>query len=147
MRPHGLKGEVIVALLTNRTERLGRGSTLLVEEGEGLRALEVTGSRAHQNRFLVSFAGVTTREEADLLRRAILLAEAVVDEEALFVHELIGCEVVELDGSSHGRVAAVQQNPASALLVGEEGWLVPLRFAVSHEAGRIVVDTPAGLFE
>jgi 16S rRNA processing protein RimM len=44
-------------------------------------------------------------------------------------------------------VVAVQANPASDLLVMEDGNLVPLRFVVRREAGCIVVDVPAGLFE
>ncbi len=147
MRPHGLKGDVIVHLLTNRTERLAPGSVLVAGEEEGGRRLEVMAARPHQNRYLVTFAGVGSREEADGLRQLTLRAEAIEDEEALFVHELIGSVVVELDGTAHGPVAAVQENPASDLLVGEEGWLVPLRFVVSHDKGQIVVDAPAGLFE
>jgi 16S rRNA processing protein RimM len=44
-------------------------------------------------------------------------------------------------------VVAVQANPASDLLVMEDGNLVPLRFVVGREDRRIVVDVPAGLFE
>ena len=88
-----------------------------------------------------------TREAADELRGALLLAPAVDDPEALFVHDLVGSEVVEADGTRHGTVVAVQANPASDLLVMEDGNLVPLRFVVGREEGRLVVDVPAGLFE
>jgi 16S rRNA processing protein RimM len=63
------------------------------------------------------------------------------------VHDLVGSEVVEVDGTRHGAVVAVQANPASDLLVMEDGNLVPLRFVVGREDRRIVVDVPAGLFE
>ena len=33
-RPHGTRGEVVVRLVTNRTERLDTGSRLLSSEGE-----------------------------------------------------------------------------------------------------------------
>ena len=75
------------------------------------------------------------------------MAAALEDPEALFVHDLVGREVVEVDGTPHGTVVAVQANPASDLLVLEDGNLVPLRFVVSRELGSIVVDVPAGLFE
>ena len=55
--------------------------------------------------------------------------------------------MVEVDGTAHGEVVAVEANPASDLLVLEDGSLVPLRFVVERELGRIVVDVPAGLFE
>ncbi len=108
--------------------------------------LQVRRSRAFQGRHLVEFEGVHTREAADDLRGAVLLAPAVEDPEALFVHDLVGSEVVEVDGTHHGTVVAVQANPASDLLVLADGSLVPLRFVVGREAGRIVVDVPTGLF-
>lgn len=148
VRPHGLSGEVIVALVSNRTERLDPGSVLrgrLVSGDE--EDLQVVSSRPHQHRYIVVLGGVTTREAADRLRDTVLFADPIEDPEALFVHELIGCELVELSGESHGTVVAVQHNPASDLLVGEAGWLVPLNFMVGHDEGRIVVDAPAGLFE
>ena len=86
-------------------------------------------------------------EAAEALRGTVLLAEPIEDPEALFVHELVGAEVVEADGTSHGRVTGVEANPASDLLVVEGGGLVPLRFVVGTAAGRVVVDVPEGLFE
>ena len=71
----------------------------------------------------------------------------MTDPDALYVHELIGSEVVEQDGTSHGIVVSVEANPASDLLVGEAGWLVPLRFVVERRGRQIVVDAPEGLFE
>ena len=104
-------------------------------------------SRPFQGRYLVEFEGVHTREAADELRGALLAAAAVEDPEALFVHDLVGSEVVEVDGKRRGTVVAVQANPASDLLVMQDGNLVPLRFVVGREGGVLVVDAPAGLFE
>jgi len=107
----------------------------------------VRSARPFQQRYLVQFEGVHTREAADELRGALLFAPAVEDPEALFVHDLVGSEVVEVDGTSHGKVVALQANPASDLLVMEDGSLVPLRFVVAKEQGRLLVEVPAGLFE
>ena len=70
----------------------------------------------------------------------------------LFVHDLVGCRVVDADGIDRGRVEAVQANPASDLLVLDGGALVPLTFVVGGvETGTdgdvIRVDVPDGLFE
>jgi 16S rRNA processing protein RimM len=149
-RPHGLTGQVVVALVTNRTERLAPGAELTCSGTAGslhARVLKVRSSRPFQGRYLVEFEGVHTREAADELRGALLVAPAVEDPEALFVHDLVGSELVELDGTRHGTVVAVQANPASDLLVMEDGNLVPLRFVVGREEGRLVVDVPPGLFE
>lgn len=143
VKPHGLRGEVIVELVTNRFERLDPGSVL----GGPAGPLEVVRSSPHQGRFIVAFAGVADREAADALRDAVLSAEALDDPDALWVHELVGAEVEDVAGASLGRVVAVEANPASDLLVLDGGGLVPLRFVVSAGAGRVVVDPPAGLLE
>jgi 16S rRNA processing protein RimM len=109
--------------------------------------LKVRESWPFQGRFLVRFEGIGSREAADRIRDAVLFAPALEDPEALFVHDLVGSELVELDGTSRGRVVAVQANPASDLLVTEDGSLVPLRFVVERAGSRLVIDAPAGLFE
>lgn len=150
VRPHGLVGDVIVRLVSNRTERLDPGSELVGRRPDGTElTLSVRSSRPHQHRYIVVFEGVASREAADALRDTVLLATALADPDpdSLYVHELIGCEVVDTAGVSHGPVVSVQENPASDLLVGEGGWLVPLRFVVGRSDGRIVVDAPDGLFE
>jgi 16S rRNA processing protein RimM len=149
VRPHGLSGEVIVGLVTNRPGRLDRGSVLYTgtEDAPSGGELRVISATSHQHRFIVQFEGIVGREAAESLRGTVLFAAAVADDDAYFVHELIGCELFDQDGNDHGLVASVQQNPASDLLVGERGWLVPLRFVVEREPGRIVVDVPPGMFE
>lgn len=148
VRPHGLRGEVVVALVSNRPERLAPGSRLEAELGADRRSLEVVAARPFQQRHLVCFAGVEDRDGAEALRGARLLAGAIEDPDALFVHELIGSEVVERDGTSRGRVTAVEANPASDLLVLDAGQaLVPLRFVVDRLPGQLVVEAPEGLFD
>ena len=44
-------------------------------------------------------------------------------------------------------MTVVQANPASDLLVLEDGTLVPLTFVVATLAGQLTVDAPAGLFD
>lgn len=155
-RAHGLQGEVVVDLVTNRPGRLAAGARLIARRGTapaqpgraGASAqLTIRASRPFQRRHLVSFDGISTREAAEALQGLILLAPPEVDPDAFFVHELIGSEVVDRAGVSHGLVAAVEANPASDLLVGEAGWLVPLRFVVERNGRRLVVDGPEGLFE
>ena len=141
VKPHGLRGEVIVSLVTDRTERLAPGSVVSSAGGP----LEVVRSSPHQGRWIVAFAGVPDREVAESLRGAVLSAPPLDDPGTLWVHELVGAEVVSTDGRSHGRVEGVEANPASDLLVLDGGGLVPLRFVVSREPGRLVIDPPAGL--
>jgi 16S rRNA processing protein RimM len=147
-RAHGLRGEVVVELITNRTERLAPASVLQTDAGP----LEVVAARSHggPNRWVVTFAGVTDREAADGLRGTTLRAtpvEPAASDDILWIHEIIGSEVVEGDGSPRGRVTDVQANPASDLLVLDSGALVPLRFVVERRPGWLRIDAPPGLFD
>ena len=144
VKPHGLQGEVVVDLVTNRAERAAAG--VVFRAGAG--SLEVLRCRPFGDRWLMTFAGVDSREQADALRGTVLRAPALEDRSALWVHELVGAEVVRAgDGTTAGRVVAVVSNPASDLLELEDGTLVPVRFVVEHAGGRVVVDAPAGLLD
>ena len=142
-KAHGLRGEVNVLLTTDRLERLAPGAVLHTDRG----SLEVVASRPHQGGHLVSFAGVSDRNAAEALRGLVLQAPPLDDPDELWVHELVGREVVEVDGTARGRVAALEVNPASDLLVLDTGALVPLTFVVDTGAERLVVDVPEGLFD
>jgi 16S rRNA processing protein RimM len=144
VKPHGIRGEVIVDLVSNRPEqRLAAGNVLYSDRGP----LEVISARPHQGRWIVVFAGQPDRNAAEALRGAVLWGEPLEEEGALWVHELIGAEVVDLTGRSYGPVEAVEANAASDLLVLAGEQLVPLTFVVEHGGGRVVIDPPAGLVE
>lgn len=141
-KAHGLRGEVVVEMVTNRVEaRLAPGAVLQTASGD----LRVLHSRPHQHRWVVAFAGVADRTAAESLRGTALSAEPIEEEGTLWVHELIGAEVVDRDGRSYGAVVAVEPNPASDLLVLPDEQLVPLAFVVESSPGRVVIDPPEGL--
>ncbi len=142
-RSHGLKGEVVIALGTNRLERIEPGAVLYAAE----RTLVVVASKPFQDKWIVSLEGVGSREEADELRGVTLTADPLDDPDELWVHELIGSTVVEVDGTERGVVESVLANPASDVMVLDSGALVPLTFVVDHTPGRVTIDPPAGLFD
>ena len=130
-KPHGLRGEVIVALSTNRVERVEPGTVLVTRDGE---PLTVVRSSAHKGRFIVQFEGVDGIDAASALRATTLFAEPLEDPDALWIHDLVGAEVVDGHGVVLGTVESVQANPASDLLVLSGGGLIPLRFVVGARA-------------
>lgn len=143
-RPHGVRGEVSVLLTSNRTERLDPGSVLETANGP----LEVRSSRPHKGSWLVVFEGVNGRDAAEALRNVVLLGEPIDDPDELWVHELIGATVIDQDGTAHGDVTRVLENPASDLLEVDGGTLVPVQFIVSYTPNdEIHVDVPTGLFD
>lgn len=151
VKPHGLSGEVVVKFTSNRPERASIGATFAVVFADGRESLfdslEIASVREFNRVHLVRFAGIEELEDAEALRGAVLLAEALEDPDALFVHDLIGAEVFDPSGTKKGTVTGVEANPASDLLVVDERTYVPLRFVVETARGRVVVDAPEGIFE
>ncbi|MDP9442582.1 MAG: ribosome maturation factor RimM [Actinomycetota bacterium] len=143
-KAHGIRGEVLVELVTERVERVAPGSRLTTRGG---RELEVVGSTPHQHRWIVAFAGIADRTAAEELHGVSLYAEPIDDPETLWVHDLIGCTVEDQARRPLGQVTAVEANPASDLLVLDGGTLIPVRFVTERVPGLVTVDVPEGLLE
>lgn len=148
-KAHGLKGQVIVDLSTDRTgERTAPGALLFA--GDDARVLEVAKAGPHKNNWLVSFVGVNSREEAERLQGLRLTADQLDaaeldDPDAVFAHELIGRRLVDQHGVDHGEILSLIDNPASDLLELSDDRLVPLVFYVEHDDAQVSVDVPEGL--
>jgi 16S rRNA processing protein RimM len=157
VKAHGIRGEVVVEAVSNRPERFAPGAVLYAgERAMPIRRASPQGGpdpagRVTRARWIVSFEGIDDRNTAERLRDTVLLGDQLDhyddDEGELWVHELVGSELFDPAGRVLGRVAAVEANPASDLLVLESGHLVPMVFVVEAGAGRVVVDPPAGLLD
>ncbi|NNN21326.1 MAG: 16S rRNA processing protein RimM [Acidimicrobiales bacterium] len=151
---HGLRGEVVVSLISNVDSRLQANAELSLTNKEPFELVHIEDSRKHQDKWLVKFSGINTRNEALALSGKQLYAEPIVNNDGneLFVHELIGLSVIDQDGIERGKVVALEANPASDLLVLDSGALVPLRFVDVRADSDLTLDVinvtvPAGLFE
>ncbi len=158
-RTHGLRGEVAIDVVTDfADERFLPGRTLWRRDTRGMAPLTITGVRDHHERVLVRFDGIDSIEAAEALGKAELRVPAT-DIEALpddtYHHfDLVGCEVVTVDGTAVGRVSGVDGNRTASRLVvkatrGEV--LVPLAESIcveiDLEGKRIVIAPPDGLLE
>lgn len=142
-KAHGLKGEVVVSITSDRPERTASGAVWVLPAGE----VTVVSARAQQHRWVVRLAGVDTREAAEALNGQIVMAEPIDDPEAMWVHDLIGADVRTPDGKVWGQVVSVLDNPADLLLELTDGTLVPSGFVIDSSGlpGHVVVDVPEGL--
>lgn len=145
IKAQGLKGQVLVDFWTDRvSERIAPGTELITERG----VLIVKAGAKHQQRYIVSFEGTTTREQAEALRGLVLSAPGLEDDDAIWIDELFNAEVFDQDGILRGKVKEVEENPASDILILDTGFLVPLAFVVEVESNtRIDIEAPKGLFE
>jgi 16S rRNA processing protein RimM len=156
-RPHGLRGEVVVELITDREERVTPGSRLQSDAGPLVvgssrpqhgQHERSTKAQAVRQRWVVQFEGHTGRDAAEQLRGLTLRAEPLDDPDELWAHDLVGSSVVlEGGGEAVGTCVAVVANPASDLLELDSGRLVPVVFVVEHAPGRVVIDPPEGLLD
>lgn len=141
-KPHGLKGEVAVHLITNILERIEPGSVLYLQDKS---EMVIKSSKQHKHHYLALFEGITSRTSVEAIVGEKLFGQPIEDEETMWVHELIGKDVVDGSGRGIGSVVAIETNPASDLLVLEEGVVIPLIFMVGQVEQIIHVDIPPGL--
>jgi 16S rRNA processing protein RimM len=142
-RAHGVRGDVLVELGSDRPERVAAGARWYGRD----RWLTVVAARRHQNRWLVTLEELADRSAAQQYTNTVVYAEPLDDPDELWVHELIGAEVVEVSGRRRGRCVAVVANPAADLLELDSGALVPVVFITDRGERTIVIDPPLGLFD
>ena len=143
-RAHGLRGEVFVQLLSDSDVRVAPGASCS-------RAARRSWSSPHgwppTAAGVVKFAQIPDRTAAERYANRALRGRPIEDPDALWVHEMIGARVVEVDGTERGVcvVGARQSGRRSART--RLGALVPSNFVVSIDGDTIRVDTPDGLFD
>jgi 16S rRNA processing protein RimM len=161
LRPHGLRGEVVVEVLSDAPERFSPGARLAAGDPDApatLRELEVAAARPHQGRMLLRLAGIEDRDALEPLRGLLLSIpfqdgrDLAADE--FWAHQLIGLKVVDPDGRERGEVADVLPSAAHDLLQvrrpdGELALVPSVAALVTVElaAGRVVVQPLPGLLE
>jgi 16S rRNA processing protein RimM len=162
-KPHGIRGEVTLDVRTDEPERrFAPGTTLRAEAPAGAdrrpSSLTVARARWHQSTLLVTFEELADRNAAEAARGTVLHATIGLDEtpddpEEFYDHQLVGLDVVDVDGTSLGTVKALVHGSAQDLLTvrtadGRDA-LVPFVTAlvpeVDLEAGRVVVADRPGL--
>ncbi len=159
-RAHGIKGDVSVEVRTDEPElRLGPGAVVLTDPASA-GPLTVESGKVHSGRLLLRFAGVNDRTAAEALRGTILIAEVDPEEtpedpEEYYDHQLIGLDVVLLDGTLVGELAEVVHLPYQDLLLvrrpDDSEVLVPfverIVPTIDLENQRAVIDPPPGLID
>ena len=119
-----MTGEVVVVLTTDRTERVDPGTELQTDRGP--LTVRLVAARTDP------LAGPLRPDRRPRGRRVLARHRApaapIEDPDELWIHELVGSQVVSSDGIERGVVESVQANPASDLLVLDTGALVPLTF-------------------
>lgn len=160
VRPHGVRGEVVVNVRTDSPEERFEVGSVLQTDPTTAGPLTVEQVRPHQGRLLVTFDGIYDRDIADGLRGVLLCVDsadvpALTDPDEFHDYQLVGLRAEGSDGTHLGDVVRIDHAPASDLLVlrlpdGRTG-LVPFIQAMVPEVdvagGRVVITPPEGLLD
>jgi 16S rRNA processing protein RimM len=157
-KPHGIRGEVTVQVLTDAPEDRFVPGTEFVVEPASVGPLTVSSARWNKDILLLGFEEIETRNDAETLRGARLFIETEEldedDEEGWYEHELVGLEA-RVGSEVVGKVAALNTMPVQDLLVvttpGGDEVLIPfveqIVPEVNIEEGFVLLTPPDGLFE
>ena len=152
-RAHGLAGEISVDVRTDIPERRFVVGAVFETEPASAGPLTVKRVRSQGARWWIHFAELNDRNGAEAARGVELIAEAEDEDDAWYLHQLLGLRVERPDGSLVGEVADLIEKPAHDLLevIEPSGHRALIPFVedfvpvVDIEAGKVVVTPPYGL--
>ena len=162
LRPHGIRGELRIEVLTAYPERIVAGMTIAIgpdpDDPTTAVEYEITQVRTHQKYLILGVEGVPDRNAADLLREQnvmIALENAIpLEDGEFYLYQIIGLSVQTEDGETIGTVTEIIETGANDVLVvhGPRGEiLLPVIddcvLDVDVEGEKITVNLMEGLVE
>jgi 16S rRNA processing protein RimM len=151
--PFGVRGWIKLRSHTDPPERLLDHRNLRIGRGSIWRDYRIEASGRSGGALTVKLAGVEDRDQAQALRGAeVCVPRSELpprDDKDFYRADLIGCEVVNLEGLGLGVVQHFVETPAQVLMVvrgAQEFWIpaVPLHLRrVDLRERRVVVDWSA----
>jgi 16S rRNA processing protein RimM len=114
-RAHGLKGEVLAEVVTDFPDRLIPEAIFLF--GVEKNPMTIKAVRSHNDGLLLTFEGVGRRDFWQGKQNQYLYSSIddlpELQENEFYEHEIIGLEVVDLDGKNWGKVSEILQTGAN----------------------------------
>lgn len=161
LRPHGVHGELKVLPLSDDMERFRSLTHAYLELVHAYEPVGVSKAEIRGKDVYLSLSGVQDREQAEKLRNVYLCVDRAharpLPEGEYFISDLVGCEVLDTEGTVHGTLLEVLQTGANDVYVvrGAKTLMIPalkkLLVSVDIQHGRIMLDADVlkevGLFE
>jgi 16S rRNA processing protein RimM len=155
-RPHGLRGELSVTVLTEFPERFKDMDRVYLGNEQEAEAYHLESYRWHKPSILLKLAGIDDRTQAEQVRGLLVqvpIEEAVpLPEGSYYLYELIGLEVLTTAGEVLGTLTDVIETGANDVYVvkgeGKEVLLPAIPDvikSVNLKEGRVVVEVMEGL--
>jgi 16S rRNA processing protein RimM len=171
-KAQGIRGEVVVEPLTDKPDVIfASGSRVFagttdgeiavvhdVKGAEQIPTLTVSGTKPFKKGLIVQFEELQDRDSAELWRGRYLLAPfselPPLEEDQVYLHDLIGMSVVSATGDAIGKVTTFYELPQGIMLdvsASRGSVLVPYRPEIvvrtDLETRTIVVDDRIGLLD
>jgi 16S rRNA processing protein RimM len=161
LRPHGIRGEVRMRLLTAYPERIATLGTVWLAESLDAptrEAYQVEGMRMNPPYGLLKLKGIDDRTIAERLRGLMVMIDidhaVPLEEGEFYLYQLIGLEVVQADGEPLGTLTDVLEAAGAndvyivdSPVYGEV--LIPVTphtiIRTDMDARRLTVQLPEGL--
>ena len=156
IRPHGVRGEIAVQVLTDFPERFDTLEVVYLGDELEAKAWQVIAIRWHKDHVLLTLRGCEDRTAADKLRGLLVqipIEEVMpLPEGEYYTHELIGLDVVTVDGEDLGPISDVLSTNANDVyvVVGPRGRILLPAIAdvverIDLAVGQMVVRLMEGL--
>lgn len=135
--PHGLNGEVRMALLTDAPDHLLELDHVYLGNSDG--PIKLDSIRFHGDQALVSFDGVNTPEDARKLGGLVVKIDGSdakpLEEGEYFIYQLIGLRAITLEGEDVGVVVDLMETGANdVLVIAPDG-----SSSASNQAGDLLI--------
>jgi 16S rRNA processing protein RimM len=121
LKPQGIKGEVKVESISPNPKRFNRLNRVYLQVKEIKQAYSIERVRVPDRFVYIKFAGINSRDDAELLRNAEVLIEEKdliqPAQDEYFVHDLIGCKVVSENKDEIGVLSDVVQMSSNDIYV------------------------------
>lgn len=118
---HGIKGWLKITTYTDSVEGIFDYSPWLIKEQGEWREVKVTQWRFQGKAVIAELEGVTTREQAQMLTNCEIAvpAEDMLDlpVDEFYWRDLIGCEVVNINGYNMGKVQQIVETGSNDVLL------------------------------
>lgn len=119
-RAHGVRGEMVMEVLTDFPERLKPGTKAFV--GPAHNPMILTGTRVHSEGLLIKFEGVDTPEQAGRYRNHSVYVTTAdrppLPEGQFYEHQVLGFAVIEDEsGKAIGTLSGIMRTGANDIYV------------------------------
>ena len=114
LKPQGIKGEVKIKPYAANHDDFRRWKTLYIKQGESYQPIKIKCNRVHEGFVYAMLDDCASMEDAEKFRAVQLYVDRAhanpLDEDEVYISDLIGCEGIDEEGKSIGELVDVLQH-------------------------------------